>query len=371
MKVLVFLLLLIPVVGYSQFNVKYVADTNTYNLNIYRFPILTDKTVSAQRINNFLQLNELYLLVGKEDSTIFERNWPTKEDFHGRQIINPNVIVNNGQILSLSFFSEWCAAYCESTMGYYLFDSQNGNSVALQDLFTPNGYELIKKMVILHNEQLLVDEIRQTYENEYNTHAEIKTEKRIEYLESLEQSLSISKEERDLYEDCISKISKYKFFSQFYVDSSKLVIIRERCSNHGMRALDNIDEFVFQIPLLKVIPILSEYGQQLLTDNTINTKSKSTIGKVYTGFIGKKYPITMILNRLDDHSVGGWYAYDKSGQGISLTGDFHDGIYNMQESDINWDTTGYLKFRIDDTGKLTGTWTSPKGTELSLELKSN
>ena len=364
-------MLLLPLTGYSQFTIDYASDTNSYNQNIYRFPILTDNSESAKQINDFLQLNELNLLIGKEDSTIFERDWPTKENFHGRQILNPNIIINTEKILSLSFFSEWCAAYCEAGIGYYLFDSMYGNRVELQDLFSPEGYELIKKMVILHNEQALIDEIRSTYEFEYNTRTEMRAENRAEYIKSFVQDLSINEEERSLYEECIPKISKYKFFNQFYLNSAELVIIRERCSNHGMRALDNIGDFVFKIQLPKVIPLLSDYGRQLLTNDQKKAKSTSSIGKVYKGLIGKKYPITLILNRLEENAVNGWYAYDKSGQGINISGSFREGVYDMKESDINWDTTGYLKFRIDDVGNLTGTWKSPKGTELSLELKSN
>ena len=365
-----FLAFLICSVTEAQFKIETITETNEYNDANYQFPIITDKSPAARRINDYLQLVALRLVVGKQDSIIFERDWPTKQNFHGRQFFEFEILENNAHLLVIETSYEWCSAYCEFSSSHYVFDAVNGNLVELSELFTKTGYEIYEEKVKAARRLRLQNEIIQTYQDEAELAQSIKEEARPEYAESMALDLDDMREERGIYEACILDIKEYPLYGSYYISERSIVSTRVRCSAHINQGLDNVGDFQDSLSFAEVAPLLSDYGKKLLLEEANTATSQALTGKVYQGLIADKYPIKLLLSSIDENNtVQGYYAYEKTGKAISLSGSIKDGLVTLTESDEEENNTGTLSFRFtDDRQRATGQWTSPQGKALSLEL---
>ena len=365
-----FLAFLICSVTKAQFSIETITETNAYNHADYQFPVITDQRQAARRINDYLQLVELQLIVGKQDSLIFERDWPTQENFHRRQFFEFEILGNNERLLVLETSYEWCSAYCEFGSSHYVFDAANGNLVDLCELFTEAGYEMYEEKIKAARRLRLQNEIIQTYQNEAELTQSTKEEVRPEYTESMTLDLDDVREERAIYEACMSDIEQYPLYRSYYVTEQSIVSTRVRCSAHVNQALDNVGSFQDSLSIAEVALLLSAYGKKLLLGEVSPATSRTLTGKVYRGSIAGKYPIKLLLKDIDeDNSVEGYYAYEKTGKAILLSGSIKDGFITLTESDKAGNNTGTLSFRFtDDRQRVIGHWTSPQGKVLPLEL---
>ncbi|MFZ1892426.1 MAG: hypothetical protein WAU37_09600 [Formosimonas sp.] len=200
---------------------------------------------AAQRINEFVFQESVGTAAPQT------AQWtPPKEanGAPGTYAVDYHIRRNDAQVLAMNLSMEGCGAYCENFDFYYQFNAATGRSIGLQDVFTSKGIEQLSRRIA----QLNIDKIKR----------EIKQLKKIKP-EYAEESLSV-------YESCLefrvaslaSPIdSEYTKF-QIYPDSVRF--FDERCSNHAMRGVDELGEFVNTFKSAQLKPYLTPYGRVLM-----------------------------------------------------------------------------------------------------------
>lgn len=371
-KILILLLIFVVKTGFCQFNVDTVTHTNVYNSGKYNFPIFSSENnrVAALKVNTYLQLTTLNLIVGKEDSIIFENDWPTKDSFHGQTYLNFEIIENSENILSVKINSEYCAAYCEGYEFYYNFNSKTGDLINLDELFTKEGYILFTDLINSQRKQTLLETIISCDNYILNSIEEAKSSGTIK--EDLLFSIyEESNEEKDIYTDCLKHIGKYSFDKEFLLDNGSLHSYRGRCSAHVDRGMDAIGNFRNTVSLQKIKPLCSVYGKSILLDSPEVGFVISEEGKVYEGYLANKYKITLIIKEKRNDTVEATYCYEKYGKGIELSGEIKNDKIVLNERDKDWKKTGEIVLQFsEDKHSAKGFWhSSDNMKEMKLELK--
>jgi hypothetical protein len=125
-------------------------DTLTLKPEGLSFPILNNAADSSacRKINHVLQLSELHLLFGQQKKNAFEKITSKKAN-HYVSGMSFKIATNNSRMFSVSF-SESGDPIVEWWSTYYNFNSVNGSTITLSNLFNVKGYADFKKMV---NEQ--------------------------------------------------------------------------------------------------------------------------------------------------------------------------------------------------------------------------
>lgn len=84
---------------------------------------------------------------------------------------------------------------------------------------------------------------------------------------------------------------------------------------------------------------------------------------LFTGSIGGKYPIQMMLGKIGD-SLSGRYMYVRIGQWLTIDGSINAAkTVVLRENDDNGKQTGLFTGRFTRVGMLEGTWTKPDGSD--------
>jgi hypothetical protein len=112
--------------------------------NYFRFPILNCRLDcrAETKINQLLQLSELRGLAGSRNATIFDDVILNDGSIYGGKVaLSYSIRSNNPRILSVQVNDSLDGATTHWWTTYYNFNSQNGDRVALRDLFTDSGYE--------------------------------------------------------------------------------------------------------------------------------------------------------------------------------------------------------------------------------------
>jgi hypothetical protein len=219
---------------------------------VYSFPILNGGNLEiCNKINSYLVKKELYLELGTEKFSIFEKVWKTEE--------MPNAVVLdltyriellNEKIYSVSISGEGCGAYCEPFEVTYNFNLTTGNVVLLGDLFNKTGQQRMLK--------------------ELNNHKKEKIVRKKEEIRSILSSDSLKFEDKEFYQDMLDLYTDCNYESltlnpiRFICSDDFVKIILERCSAHYNRAVDELWEFEVQQNLMSLEDNLSEIGKELL-----------------------------------------------------------------------------------------------------------
>ena len=156
---------------------------------------------------------------------------------------------NDARILVLAVSGESCGAYCEAFTREVSFDMRTGRQLALDDLVTAKG---LAKMA-----SLMEAERKRRYRAEAKANAA-----------ALRTTPATDKETRDdlearraLNRSCVEDPPAFDL--RFKVGKAgSIVMTSGRCSNHAMRALDDVGEVVLDIPAAKLD--LTPYGRSLL-----------------------------------------------------------------------------------------------------------
>lgn len=225
----------------GMFSIEDMTDTSRAG-TVYTFPVFssTNPNKPHEKINEFLQKNELELSIGEQDSSIFENIWPSGDDFGGTTAFDYSVVVNNDRILSLRFDKEGCGAYCEGYTTYYNFDSNTGEPIEYLTLFTEDGIQLLQEGIIDERTKMLNDAIAKA-------------------------TTDGDDDVKMMYSECLEVMTAPDGgFGPFYIDNGSIHFIRERCSNHAMAGLDDIGEFDNVKSFEALQPFLSDKGKELL-----------------------------------------------------------------------------------------------------------
>lgn len=337
-----------------------VADKN-------KFPLvnLSKNKDVENKINTTLQLEQLEHLPGVFKKNPFEKVTYGHDNGMGGSVnfyeYTQNSTISN--ILSLTLKGEGTGAYSENFDYYYNFDLRTGNKILLQQLFTEDGLNNLTQL------------LNQRVKKEIDDYL-AKLQKPTNNQKITEEDSTALDDEEGMYEECLGSVMDYKpEYYSFNFTHDSIVFERERCSNHAMRALDELDKFDISLSFKELKSYLSVYGENLLNNSNTAIETQSPEGKLYKGFIDGKYPISAMIGDIyDDGSFSMNYWYNKTKIPITWNGSFANQHFSLTESKDQGDSSievAKIEANWVNNKKIIGTWTNAKTKQvLKLELEA-
>jgi len=319
----------------------------------YEFPlVISDNAKIADKINTFLQVTLLSNVPknGYDPFIGFDGSFYNSmmASMEWERLKSPE------NVLSIAFHIDVCGAYCEFYDVYHHYDLRTGDKILLKSLFTKEGFA----------------QINERYKKDFSGRMAAII-KRLEAAKAnaASEDLELYNEQIWLYKDC--KAYDLAPYMPFYFSENSLILERERCSNHAMRAIDDFEEEYkpYSYTFKEIEEYLSPYGLSLIgIANKYVDKSPSFEGKIFKGTIGK-YPITALIEYVhNDGSLSMVYWYDKHKTLIFWGGKVKDNNFEMTEYDNEYGRAGaVIKAQYKD-GKISGNWTN-SATNKTLPLQ--
>ena len=333
----------------------------------FPFIISNSNPLASEKINTYLNVDLLEIVPGSFKKCPFEKvmydsaNCCAHTDFE-----NYSININSKTILSISINGETTGAYSENANWNYNFNAITGDLIYPDELFTEAGYSKIKKQLISKRKAIVTEFLKGLNAQFISKKFEIDEER--------------ANDQKSIYEDCLQYIDDNDFiYGQFLIHKNFIVFTRERCSNHGMRAVDDLGEFSDTLKISEISNLLSRYGKALLfvdTKECQNIKPPISNTKILKGFINDKIPITCIFYRpYDDRSISIKYWYDKNKSVIEWRGTFRNkSKLNLVEDDYfdkkqdKWILKALINADVS-ADSIKGTWTNQKdGKKLTISL---
>jgi len=268
---------------------------------------------------------------------------------------------NDDRVLTFQFDLEGCGAYCESYTTFYSFDSRSGRRLALSDLFTRAGQG--------HLAEQLAKEQRRQYREVV---ASLKRELRAMKAPRSPDAISDLQTRIELNLGCLgdsahtvrtpaspdaSALMDALQYHRFELSAQSFKLTAGRCSNHAMRAADDVGDVTWSVPYAQLRAHMTAYGRALLLQEAPAAAPTSLYGQLLRGQLNAKTPITMLLTQYADRSVSGSYFYDKHGRGIELRGRELEGQLELTESAADGSaSSATLRLNVSPKG-LAGVWT--------------
>lgn len=319
------------------------------------FPVISysENSRVENKINTFLQVDQLEYIPGSAGN-------PFKLVSTGKTSYSNYVyfyiwekLETPKNILSLALDGEASGAYPEGFSIWKNFDLRTGNFINAKDLFQPNSAKTVENL------------IQKSIKKEVN-----------DFLTQLKSERNPSEEVVDqisIYEDCFTDFTLDGI--EYYFGKDKIRFIAGRCSNHAMRALDELDRHVVEFPYKDLEKYWSPYAKNLLSGSEKIDRT-SFSHKLYKGKIDGKYPITMLIDQIyDDGSFSAKYWYDKNKKLIEWNGKLKGNHISIIENDYYSEETNQWIFRalveaeLKDN-KIIGTWQDYNTKKyLNLELE--
>ena len=191
---------------------------------------------------------------------------------------------NDEAVLVLDIALESCGAYCEEFWARYAFDLRTGRRLLLADLLTPAGTTAVGKLL------------------EIQRLAALKTaalEKRKAAKSAADaQARQGYEAAATLYEDCAAQAGAPDLarFS-WQLDTGGIAFFKERCSNHAMRALDDLGDYQQILATDALRPHLTPYGKALLMhEKTVPLPTERNMaGQLLQGKLNGRIPVSMMM----------------------------------------------------------------------------
>lgn len=287
-----------------------------------RFPwVRTDDAKVAERINQFLFIDTFEAMAPARAADglrgVDAQNW------QNMPILQYVVLRNDARVLSLRIEGESCGAYCESFATGHAFDAATGRHLEPGDLFTANGLADIARQIRANN----VARLR----------------KEIAALGGKARRADANREDKAaLYTACLAERQDPAYrqiepLGRMAIDAKGVRFEQDRCSNHAMHALDDLDTFSTRFSAEQLGPWLTGYGRALLLEELKEgtaPEPTSAFGQVLRGTIDTRLAITLRLQAVRrDGSVSGTYFYDRYRQPIPVSGTYAGGVLELSESD--------------------------------------
>lgn len=308
------------------------------------FPIFSNSSnkYAASKINQMLQISELKILKGFETESLFEKiSYDGGGIYGGSTHIKFKVHDNNDRVLSIKFDQSSCGATCTYWVTYYNFNSGNGDSVQLKDLFTEKGYQKFFDFVTKRRTANLRKELVK----------KVETEQRENYSNII---------------DCYERSD----LEDYFVKNNLLFIDGENCF-HKSQKFDGI-ETVSQFKSSEFEAYLNAYGKTLfgLTNRAVEKYRSNFLPQLFHGKIGNQN-VLLVLNNGYEDVVRAEYVYSKYGNGIYLEGKIQGKLLSLVEKLpkpnetglINYVDNGFIEANFDGRN-ITGTWTNQDKTKI-------
>lgn len=324
----------------------------------YNFPAVSFvvKPNVEKKINTFLQVNELEFIPDSGKNPFELASTATNSYRNFVYFLGWKKLETPKNILSLEMEGEASGAYSEHFVNYKNFDLRTGNFINLKDLFEPESIPSVQKLV---NEKI--------------------TKEITDYIDEVKKNRNSEddKEVIRMYEECLEYVKDGSLeYVEFFFGQDKITVVRGRCSNHAMRALDDLDEYFVELPFSQIEKYWSSYSKNLLSKTDKPVRQNTIENKLYKGTIDGKYPVTLFIKELyEDGSFSAFYWYNKNKKLIEWSGNFKNNHISIIENDYHseelkkWIPRAYIEAEVNGK-KISGTWQDYKTKKyLKLELE--
>lgn len=359
-KLIILILIIVSIKLYSQNNNLKINDLKpSKEESIFPEVKCATKPRIEEKINLFLQLEYLSHLPGKFVKNPFENATYSSNRSGITSLFDWKVNKKVGNILILTISGESTGAYSEGFEDYENFDLRNGNRVSMKDIFIKAGAkELVKSLNLVVRKRIT------------NFLKGIKPTKKKKISKVDEETFA---DQVLLYESCLEGVLDYNLeYYKFYFTKTGVTFVRDRCSNHAMRAIDDLDRYFVDLSYKQIEKYLTIYGRNLIQNKSENSNTNSPEGKIFKGKINDKYPITALIRQInEDGSFSMNYWYEKVKEPIEWTGSFTKNHFSLSEVETENNTTNaIIEADFIENKKIIGTWTNEKTKEiLKLELE--
>lgn len=321
----------------------------------------------AQRINHavFLDTLDMAAPVRLADGI---RDKKKAEGLEPISDIAYQVVRNDARLLVLAVEYEGCGAYCEHRNTAFNFDVASGRSLLLSDLITAAGREKLDRQLEARRVARVNAEIARLRAGILAAEKKIPLKAKENRLEPADAEAAI-----EMYQGCVKLMTDLDNARFRTIDGESFRIGKEaitfywgRCSNHAMRALDEIGDFADTLTIRELTRHFTAYGRALLLGEGSAASAGGPFDQVLTGKVGNA-PITLKLGkRSADGSIGGSYFYDKYRTPIAFFGKLTGDV--MEVSETTDDDKAAPVIRVTIRGEnLKGTWTG-NGKQLAFEV---
>jgi len=282
---------------------------------------------------------------------------------------------NDNRILTIDFDTEGCGAYCENYQTHYSFHVPTGRLLTSGDLLTQTGMEQLakrmqKEKMLRYQGQITLLKKDLALERKKNA-----AKPRQEYIDDLEARI-------ELNEGCLAELSpgdspdqQYSQYNaslidqfhylDFHLTATGIEVTAGRCSNHAMRALDDVDDIAMPLTYADAKPYLSAYGRAILLGEGTAAPPSLVYDQLLRGKLGAGIAISMQLKKSADGSVTGNYFYDKYRKAIRLSGRQTGNTLMVKEQFDDESPSAELTLIISG-GNLKGKWKGKKQFDIEL-----
>ncbi|KUJ50776.1 hypothetical protein [Chryseobacterium sp. JAH] len=346
--------LLISGLCFSQQKTVKITDlppkTEDFNFPKISYP---EKPLVENKINTFLQVDQLEYIPGSEISASKLVSTGKTSYSNFVYFYSWEKLETPKNILSIAIDGEASGAYPEGFSIWKNFDLRTGNFINAKDLFQPQSVKTIENL-IQKNVKKTVNDFLVQLKSEKNPSDEVS-------------------EQISMYEDCFTDFTLEGIEYSFAKDTIRF--IAGRCSNHAMRALDELGSHAVEFSYTALEKHWSSYAKNLLSGSGKIDKT-SLDNKLYQGKIDGKYPITVLINKVyEDGSFSAKYWYDKNKKLIQWDGKLKGNHISIIENAYYSEETNQWIFKAlveaeVQGNKIVGTWQDFKTKKyLKLEIR--
>lgn len=332
----------------------------------FKMPFVrADNAALAAQMNDDLFIGRLGMLAPKNPGTSITAAKRPEANIEGVAVSG-----EGGPVLSVNFEIESCGAYCENFHEIFSYDIATGRRVNNDDIFTPTGQRELAR-------QMASERLRQFNKQLADIAATIKAAK-VQRKALTKDVLSDLDERRELNLECVAReqtaladeaalAAASAYYTQQHAGKA-MVLTSGRCSNHAMRALDDVGDVSITIPYAKLRPHLTDYGKTLLLGEG-RAQATGIYGQLLRGYLNGNIAITMKLQHDGgSNAIDGMYIYDKVGTPIALSGKRQGSALTLTEKLGDEQTAGAtLKLTVKDS-QLSGQWLGKKQFSLQLAV---
>jgi hypothetical protein len=308
--------------------------------------IRSDNPTVAAQINDDLFISQLGMLAPKNPGKFVAAG--NSIEPAGQEI---TVSGEGGPVLSVNFLVDGCGAYCETYNQIHNYDTATGRRVNDDDVLTAAGKRELAR-------QMATERLLRFKKQLAEIAAAAKTTKQKSTLADLNDRKQLNREcadrEQQALTDEAALGTALRYYTQQHAQKA-LVLTSGRCSNHAMRALDDVGDVSITVPYDKLRPHLTSYGKALLLGEG-SAQATSIYGQLLRGRLNGTIPITMKLINESGDTIDGFYLYDKIGKSITLAGKRDGNVLTLTEKFGEEGTPG-ATFKLAVSGtQVTGQW---------------
>jgi hypothetical protein len=348
-----------------KFNTQYKAENETN----FPFVVSGNKTVD-NRVNTMLHMSLLNTLPPK---SINEKNTILKQVDASEISFEKPILINKKRVLGFNFNLESCGAYCENYDMNFYFDTRNGRLITEGEIFNLKTIPQLANIINKENNNTVKRFLKNIKkEAKKSGRTEVEIEEQILIYESCLEGRN-NKDKDSYYKNYLGKVTMLDGVVNFTY---------ERCSNHAMRALDDLWETTKTMQAEELRPYLSEYGKYIILGEGDGVVPEiNNYAQLYQGKLNNKIDLVLYVGDLDRNQKKNSpyssynqekYIYTKYKKAIELNLDANSSskeymLIENQENADSIDEKARFQFKVKNN-KLIGNWIS-KDKTLSFEAE--